>query len=359
LLQRYSCHVSTAFLAAAVAVLACAPIALAHMTAAVLDPQGSSVASFSGWTVWSRKVALGEYQLVARSPSGMIETLSPPEQAGRFAVELGPSATGGVAAVYPICSSALADSQSCQVEELQLGVPGAPAKTVMSSSSAAIDDVATWKAALVYLEDAGSAKASKLVWRSGGVTHAEALPMSVGIRVAGEPWQKGTPAVSGIRMLSPTEVAFDTRTESGDFAMTSLFVENLHSRKPELIDQYTSGAGALCEQELLPATTHSGWLYAYIHVCQPGEGDAWLRYKLNSNWQAVEKQRSVSLVKFSDEMIESVALYGNGGVAWVDPEPAEGSLTAPGLEYLASVPWTTVKGFRPDTSFCGRRHPLC
>jgi hypothetical protein len=91
-------------------------------TPVVLDPNGSFVTAYGGWSAWSRADATsGRYELVLRSPQGVISLPRVAESASPFDVELGPTSGSGVAAVYSRCANASSQT-GCHIVELRLAV---------------------------------------------------------------------------------------------------------------------------------------------------------------------------------------------------------------------------------------------
>jgi hypothetical protein len=182
------------------------------------------------------------------------------------------------------------------------------------------------------------------------VLRPEQLPLSSGADSAVGRWPAhSSGVVTGLTMVSSDAIAFATRHADGSFAMAGLWLQNLSTGRAVLIDQYTSGAGATCSQSLIPSALAGGWLYAYLHACDPyanPASDHWIRYRLSSRWQVTETQVArVSLVRFGDD---SVALDG-GGVDWSN----EG-----GVHHLGRVTWRSAPHHSPET-FCSPHAPIC
>jgi hypothetical protein len=316
-----------------------------------LDAQGSMVASYGGWVAWSRADgATNAYALVLRSPTGAISLAPIPERAAPFDVELGPDGAG-VAAVYSRCSDTDA-LRGCHIYELRLGVAGA-GEEMLPAPGSSVHEPAIWDGLLVFLRRnpaGGQRRPDNLFqWPIGGSrARSIALPASLG-RGSAEAghWPKGvTGAISGLT-LHGQQVAYTTTGGSESFGVTSLWLQQV-TGSPRLIDQVTSGAGATCEHRFLSPTLLEGWLYAYLHDCDPyanPQSDRWTRYGLADG----RAQRAkFTFVRTGDEIIDSV-VPDSGGVDWSDES---------GLYRLSSVTWRTIKRPVPET-FCSLAHPLC
>jgi hypothetical protein len=320
-------------------------------TPTVLDAQGSMVAAYGGWAAWSRAdTATNAYELVLRSPSGAISLAPVPERAAPFDVELGPDGSG-VAAVYSRCLDTQA-LRGCHIYELRLGVPDAVEQPLQAPGSS-VHEPAIWDGLLAFLwrypVGAQRRPDNLFSWRIGSsMAHSIVLPASRGARQteAGH-WSKGmTGRITGLT-LHGQRVAYSTTIGSGSFGVTSLWLEQV-SGSPRLIDQVTSGAGATCEHAFLSPTLLGGWLYAYLHDCDPSANpqlDRWMRYSLTG--PGTQRAR-FTFVHTGDEVIESV-VPDAGGVDWA----AEN-----GLYRLASVAWRTIRRPVPET-FCSQADPLC
>ena len=321
----------------------------------LLDAAGSHVSSYGGWSAWSRTDGLtGRYELIDRSPTGAIEVLAAAERSGPFDVELGPRTAGapGPLAVYSSCAEASLQPE-CTINSLQLGVAGAPEHVIANPAHALLAEPAFWRGELVYLKSV-TAGTERLVWQERpGVLRSEPLPLSSGAKSAVGKWPAhASGVVTGLTMVSSDAITFATRHAHGSFAMAGIWLQNLSTRRAVLIDQYTSGAGATCTQSFTPSALVGGWLYAYLHACDPyanPASDHWTRYRLDSRWQVTQTQvAKVSLVRFGDEAIDSVALDG-GGVDWSNES---------GVHRLERVTWRSAANHSPET-FCGRHAPIC
>jgi hypothetical protein len=309
------------------------------------------VAAYGGWAAWSRFDATTHaYALVLRSPSGAI-TLAPiAERAAPFDVELGPDGSG-VVAVYSRCSDTGA-LLGCHIYELKLGMAGA-GEQMLAAPGSSVHEPAIWDGLLVFLRrdpGGGERRPDNLFqWRIGSsLARSVALPASRGgLSAEAGHWPKGqTGTISGLT-LHGQQVAYSTTSSSESFGVTSLWLERLGD-SPKLIDQVTSGASATCEHAFLSPTLLGGWLYAYLHYCDPSANpqlDRWTRYSLSGH--GVQRAK-FTFLHIGDEIIDSVVL-DSGGVDWSSES---------GLYRLSSVAWRTIKRPVPET-FCSLEHPLC
>jgi len=322
----------------------------------VLDPNGGSVAAYGGWAAWSRTDATtGGYALVMRSPHGAISLAPVAESASPFDVELGRSGSR-VAAVYSRCTDT-ARSQGCRIVELPLGVAGATEHLLAVPGGGSLHEPAIWEDRVVFLRrDAaggsenpghpGRKPDSLFAWEIGSrKLQSLPLPASSGARHSGVVgWPKGlTGVISGLT-FDGRQLAYVTSNVVGTFGETSLWLEQLGHR-PELTDQQTSGAGNVCQPAFLSPVLAGGWLYAYLHACDPSANpglDRLTRYRHGE----VERAR-FAFIKFGDDQISSVVPDG-GGVDWDDG----------GVQRLATVAWRRITPPIAQT-FCNRADPFC
>jgi len=318
-------------------------------TPAVLDPNGVSVAAYGGWAAWSRSDATtNHYELVLRSPHGAISLAAVAESTSPFDVELGPSGSG-VAAVYSRCANATT-LQGCHIAELPLGVAGATERVLRPPGGGSVHEPAIWDGRLAFLRrnaSGGSRKPDNLfAWDIGSrKLQSLALPTSRGARnPGGETWPGGlTGFISGLT-FNGKQVGYVTANAVGVFGVTTLWFEPL-GRHPELIDQETSGAGNVCQPEFVSPVLSGGWLYAYLHACDPSANphfDRLTRYRHGE----VQSAR-YTFIHSGDESISS-AVPDGAGVDW----------DAYGIERLATVAWRRITPPVAQT-FCSRADPFC
>jgi hypothetical protein len=312
----------------------------------VLDSNGVSAAAYGGWAAWSRAdVTSGRDALVIRSPQGAISLPPIAESATPFDVELGPAGSG-VAAVYSRCSNAAA-TKGCRIEELELGATGATEHTLTPPGGGSVHEPAIWRGRLVFLRhnpSGGHRRPDNLfAWSIGSRKPQQlTLPVSRGNRAAR--WPSGlTGLITGLT-LNGRQVAYATSNAVGSFGETTLWFEPLTGH-PELIDQETSGAGNVCEPAFISPALSGGWLYAYLHACDPSANpdlDRLTRYRSGN----VESAR-FRFIRSGDESISSVVPDG-GGVDW----------DAGGMQRLITVTWRRIPTPVAQT-FCSRADPFC
>jgi hypothetical protein len=319
-----------------------------------------TVAVYDGWSAWSRESQTG-FELVVRSPAGVISTPAVPDRAAPFDVGLGPDGSK-VVAVFSRCTNALTD-EGCALYELPLGVPGAgeTAIPVPASSGASLHEPAIWDGTIVFLRrDAGGNEDvydphggrpdSLFVWRTATRTvKALPLPRSRGTRSSPTElgWPKGlTGVISGLT-LHGSELAYTTTTGSGDFAMSTLWLEQV-GQAPRLIDQVTAGAGNVCDPQFLPPVISGGWLYAYLHDCPAGGGpisdDRFTRYSIGGERA---ERADYNFIHYIDDQIFAVAPLGVGAI-W----------DAGSVELLPRLDWRKIARPMPAT-LCSSADPFC
>lgn len=342
-------------LAALIVVLAIAALAAAVAAAgaraaavAVLDARGSGVSAYGGWAAWTHIAPGGsEYELMLRAPGGTISAAPVPISKGVFEVQLGPSASG-VEAVYERCADP-PHKRGCRVFALTLGQPGAGEHELAIPGGGSDFRPAIWKRRLAFLRlnPAGASHRpdNLYTWSIGAASvRAVTLPTSKGGREPnGGRWPRGLTGEITSVTIGPSQLAYVTSNLFGTFGETTLWYEPI-GRRPQLIDQQTSGAGNLCPPSFLSPVVAGPWLYAYLHACVGSPSlDRLTRYKRGS----VERAK-FTFVRFGDDGIES-AVPDGPGVDWND----EGSVS-----HLASVAWRRIPLPVPQT-FCSRSDPFC
>jgi hypothetical protein len=319
-------------------------------TPVVLDPNGSSVAAYRGWTAWSRAdTRTSRFELVLRSPQGTISLPQVAESASPFDIELGPTGGSGVAAVYSRCANA-ASLTGCHIFELSLAVAGATERALAPPGGGSSHEPAIWHGALVFLRrnsSGGHRRPDTLyAWNIGSrKLQSLALPASRGgLEAGGQRWPAGlTGRITGVT-FNGKEVGYVTANLVGTFGESTLWFEPLGGR-PELIDQETSGAGNTCEPKFVSPVLSGPWLYAYLHACDPTANphlDRLTRYR-----HGAVQSAGYTFIHSGDEAINSVVPDG-AGVDW----------DAYGVERLAHVSWRTITPPVPQT-FCNRSDPFC
>jgi hypothetical protein len=317
----------------------------------VLDRQGQLVAAYGGWSAWSRAAATtNAFALVLRSPAGVISLAPVATNPAPFDVELGPSGSG-VAAVYSRCANA-STMQGCHIYYLRLGVAGATER-MLAAPGSSVHEPAIWNSRLVYVRHnpAGGERQpdSLFEWQIGSSNaRSITLPASRGLNSqAGGRWPKGmTGTITGLT-LHGRQIAYSTVSGHESFGIANLWLQN-PTGAPRLIDQVTSGASATCTHEFISPTLLGGWLYAYLHDCDPyadPASDRWTRYSLTAN---TVQRAKFTFVRTGDEVIDSVVPDG-GGVDWAGEQ---------GLKRLPSIGWRTIRRPVPET-FCALAHPIC
>ena len=326
-----------------------APARSAAPAAAVLDPAGAGVSAYGGWAAWTHAgTKPGEYTLMERSPSGAVSSAQAPAANGPFDVELGPAA-GGVAGVYQRCADPTHES-GCAIYELALTKPGAAERHLPIPGGGSDFMPAIWSGRLAFLRanpSGGPRRPDALyLWSiGGGAPRAVRLPVSRGGREAsGGRWPSGLTGTVTSLTLGPSQLAYVTSNAVGGRGESTLWYEPLGGR-PELIDQATGGAGDVCPPGFLSPVLAGGWLYAYLHACDPSANPALDRLTRYRRGVAQVAKRTFAL--FGDDAIDS-AVPDGAGVDWSDE----------GVRRLASVSWRRIALPVAET-FCTRSDPFC
>jgi hypothetical protein len=336
---------------ALVAAIAIALAAADASTAAVmvLDPAGSEVSAYGGWAAWTHVDATpGEYALMLRSPAGAVSVAPVPPGNGPFHVEVGPGPSG-VEAVYQRCSDP-AHSRGCHVVALALGGATSVEHQLPIPGGGSDFMPAIWKSSVAFARlnpSGGSRRPENLyLWSIGSrVVRTVKLPVSRGGREPeGGHWPKGLTGAITCLTVGAAQLAFVTSNLNGTFGETTLWYEPIGA-VPELIDQETSGAGNVCPPAFLSPLLAGGWLYAYLHACDPSANPALDRL---TRYRRGEAERAAySFIHVGDDGIGSAVIDG-GGVDW----------DAAGVERVAPVSWKRI-ALPVAQTFCTRAYPFC
>jgi hypothetical protein len=321
-----------------------------------LDCQPPQLASFGGWLAWSRATSAGAFELMLRSPAGATAPAPIAPRPAPFDVQLGPEGHG-VVAVYSRCADAIR-YLGCTLHELALGVPGASERTLSPPGGGSLHEPAIWNGRLVFLRRnragggenplhaMGRQPDGLLAWRLGSShTQSLTLPVSRGTRE----WPRGVTGVVTGLTLHEGWLAYVTSSgissSSFELGLRTLWAQQL-GQGPRLIDQITAGEGNVCDPSLLSPALAAGWVYAYVHPCDPSgrDLDRWTRYGLSAH--SAQSAR-YAFTHSGEDVIYAVVPDGHG----VDWEGGE-------VLRLESVAWRTVARPAPQ-SFCSRDDLFC
>jgi hypothetical protein len=325
-------------------------------SADVLDCQPPVLASYGGWLAWSRSVGGGSFQLELRSPAGAVAPAPVSARRSPFDVELGPQG-GGTAAVYSRCSDPIG-YRGCSLYELPLGRAGASERQLRPPGGGSLHEPAIWNGRLVFLRRNPSGGSENplhrmgrrpdllLGWRIGSATvQGLSLPSSRGTRE----WPRGrTGVVSGLT-IHGSWLAYETAsgfaTPGLELGLRTLWAQTLGGG-PRLVDQLTAGEGNVCDPALVSPALTAGWVYAFLHPCDPSgrDLDRWVRYSLTS--RTAERAR-LAVTASAEDPVYGV-LPDRSGAAW------EGTQVVS----VPSVSWRPIP--RPvPASFCTRADLFC
>ncbi len=321
-----------------------------------MDCQAPTIAAYGGWTAWSRAAPGGGFALVLRSPAGAISPAAVPPRPSPFDVELGPDGHG-VAAVYSRCTNAIA-FLGCKLYELALGSAGAAEKPLLPPGGGSLHEPAISGSRLVFLrrDPAGGSENplhrmgrrpdNLFAWRIGsGRAQALKLPVSRGT----SEWPKGLTGVITGLTLDGNWLAYVTSSgiasSSLELGMRTLWAQKL-GQGPRLIDQTTAGEGNVCDPTLLSPELAAGWVYGYVHACDPSgrDLDHWTRYSLSTR---TAQRARYSFTSSSEEQIFAVIPDGHG-VDWETDQVLR----------LDAVSWHTIPRPNPE-SFCTHNDLFC
>jgi hypothetical protein len=342
-------RIATLAAAAALSALLATPTASPAANVTVLDPTGSGVSAYGGWAAWTHEDAsAGGTVLELRGPGGAPAAAPVPPGSGPFEVALGPRAGGGVSAVYVRCTEPTR-SRGCTVYELPLGVAGAAERALPIPGGGSDTHPAIWKDRIAFVRaNPGSAKRPDAIYTwtiGGGAPRVASLQSSRGAREPqGGHWPKGLTGEVTALTIGPSQIAYVTSVLNGSFGESTLWYEPVGGR-PELIDQETGGAGNVCPPAFLSPTLAGGWLYAYLHACDPSGNPALDRLTRYRRGHA-ERARH-TFAAHGDDDLGSVVIDG-AGVDWDDE----------GVRRLASVSWKRIP-LPVAQTFCTRADPFC
>jgi hypothetical protein len=324
--------------------------------ASPLDCEPPQLAAYGGWLAWSHAAADGSFQLMLRSPAGVVSPAPVPSRRAPFDVQLGPSGRG-VLAVYSRCSNPLSDL-GCSLYELALGAPGATERALRPPGGGSLHEPAIWNGRLVFLRRRPSGGSENPLHRMGrapdrifswrlGAARSQPLapPRSLGTRE----WPRGiTGVITGLTIRGGW-VAYVTSSGvaggGAELGMRTLWAQLL-GQGPRLIDQITAGEGNVCDPALLSPALSAADVYAFIHPCDPSgrDLDRWTRFALRS--RTAEAAR-YAFTSSGEEQIYDV-LPDGAGAAWEGTQV----LSVP------AVSWRRLP--RPvPASFCSRSDLFC
>ncbi|HEX3510483.1 MAG TPA: hypothetical protein VHT27_05205 [Solirubrobacteraceae bacterium] len=316
----------------------------------LLDGLGAGVSAYGGWAAWTHEdPAATATELMLRSPAGVVAPAPVPAGRGSFEVRLGPRAGGGVAAVYRRCSDP-AHLRGCSIYELAVGVAGAAERPLAIPGGGSDTDPAIWKNRVAFVRPRGGSHRHPdgvYVWTIGSRSSPRPATLEAsrgGREAGGERWPKGLTGEVTALTIGPRQLAYVTSVANGSFGETTLWYEPIGGR-PELIDQETSGAGNVCAPAFLSPVTAGGWLYAYLHACDPS-GDPG-RDRLTRYAHGEAQRARYVFAAHGDDALGSVVPDG-AGVDWDDE----------GVRRIASVSWQRIP-LPVAQTFCTRADPFC
>lgn len=331
-------------------------------SASVLDTveRATRVAAYGGWIAWSSyNPAHNGWELVTRNPQGITSVQGVPERAGMFGgfdVGLGPTAAGGVAAVYSRCTGSTQDS-GCSLWELELGVANTTERRLAAPCAGSLYEPVLWNNAIVFLRadhHGGSWRENELFEWKFGSSRAQPLSLPHNAYSASElkrhPSLLATDGAFGrITGLSfnGTRVAY-TRAAivlpPSNSTTYDVWVQRL-GRSPQLLARVNSDSPVgVPPQSYLSPTLSGPWLYVYRQLANLG--DTWVRFSLASD----TTQRAE--VDFGDtsskDFVQAVAPSGSG-VVWSLLEPSFPNVSAQIL-LLPDVTWKNIARPRPPAT---------
>jgi hypothetical protein len=342
---------------AAVGATATSPQSAIPAGAVVLDqfadgtrPQDERIATYAGWLAWShRDPATGDYQLTVRTPAGQTAPAGVAERGLPFDVEIGPTSTGGVAAVYSRCTDVTTNS-GCRIVELPLGAAAPTETTLRPPGGGSLHSPAVYGKRLAFLRTVaggGTRHPDELFEWTAGAPRLDAfgLPRNTytAAQLKNDPSLAKTQGATGqitSLSLTGTRVAYTRVAAVVDPITTSdAWVQSPHAA-PQLVDRFNTGGAATGLRTYLSPTIADGSLYTFRQYADVG--NSLVRYGLTTHTAAQAQ------LKFStkEEYRVDSAVRDGSGVAWsITDGLAESGTTL--VLFNPSVTWQPIARPRP------------
>lgn len=317
----------------------------------------TSVASYGGWTAWSRYDSTHHaYHLMVRNAKGDVTTMGVAESPQPFEVSLGPLPSHAIGAVYPRCADA-ARHEGCRLEQLGIESSGAREEHLPVPGGGSLFRPALWKGTVAFLRavpKGGEGHPVEMFEWTSGSKHLKALALPhnrpSAAEVKEQPDLRETEGYVGeitALALNGTQVAYTRVVPLGEWDRSDLWVQR-PERKPKLIDRIGTGGGAAFgTRTYLTPTIAGSWLYAYRQYHEEGLGDgdpAWVRYSLTTNTAQQAQVNFGNQEGFGEhEGPLDAAVPLGAGVIWTLQNSREASEEGARVLWLASVKWKGIK----------------
>jgi hypothetical protein len=307
----------------------------------------SPVVSYGGWAAWSSYDGTARaYQLIVRSPTGVVAAMGEPQPGRPFEVSLGPLASGGVGAVFAHCGEPT-DHRGCVLEQLAIETSDPHETQLPVPGAGSFFRPALWKGTIAFLRSrssAGRLAASELLEWTIGANRLTRLALPSNRYYAREIEEQpevrdteSTPGTITALTLNGTQVAYVRVAPWGEWARSDIWVQS-PGQRAKVIDWIGTGGASDGTRTFLSPVILNGWLYAYRQYHELGE--AWVRFKLNAD---TTQKAAVDLGDTSQGLVQAAAPL-NGGLIWSSQNQEEG-LAGRGARILvqADVTWTTLR----------------
>jgi hypothetical protein len=316
--------------------------------------RATGVVAYAGWAAWSRfDPASRQYALLLRSPAGTVAPAAVATRSAEFDVSLGPTAGGGVAAVYSRCARG-----TCHLYELALGGTAGERRLAVPGGGSTYDP-AIWGGRIAFLRahrGRGQRRPQDMFEWVMGSRHLLALRLPRNEYSARDLREfpelhhtEGVTGTIGFLTLHGSEVAYTRDAPITDAVEAAdLWLERPGGAPRLLARIHTGGAASGTRTYLSPAIS-GGWLYTYREGADLGS--AWVRFSIAG--LRLQQARGVPFGDDADGLVESVVPDG-AGVLWTVDQAADGIPSAgdPALvQALGAVSWTSIA--RPHPAALG------
>lgn len=202
------------------------------------------IAAYNGQLVWSQPVAGGQYQLVSRTGSGAITALPVATRSIPFDVDLGPTSSGGVYAVYSRCATEPQWDQSgmpeyqtgkgCAIYKLDLGSMQEVRYSKVNASNASQYWPSYWKGRIGFARTYANKPDRGYVYTKTVASSTPSAQMPIGPLGTGQSWGQQLE-------LYGSRLAFGWFYQSGSFNYFQLRLDQIGSSKSMTLDQTRGG----------------------------------------------------------------------------------------------------------------------
>jgi hypothetical protein len=305
------------------------------------------VVSYGGWAAWSRyETKVNAYQLVVRSPKGVLSAVGAPQAARPFEVGLGPLASGGVGAVLARCVEPI-DHRGCVLKQLAIESADPTETALPVPGGGSLFRPALWKGTIAFMRSRSVPKhpvpSELLEWRVDTKTLTRlALPSN---RYYGHESEESETretenaqgTITGLT-LNGTQVAYVRVAPWGEWTRSDVWTQS-PGKRAKLMDWIGTGGASDGTRTYVSPVLLDGWLYLYRQYHEMGE--VWVRFKLGAK---TTQKATVDLGDTSRGLVLAATPL-QGGLIWSLQNSEEQTFATSGSRILlrAKVAWTTLR----------------